>query len=574
MKKNQPRQPPKTKPTPQAEESHIKWEGPELEERERLAALSLDVSIALTAEKPLNASLDRCAKALFQHLNVAFARIWTLNQKEEVLELRASAGMYTHLDGFHSRIPIGKHKIGLIARERQPHLTNVVIGDPLVHDQEWATREGMVAFAGYPLIVGERVVGVMAVFSQTTISENTRQTMAQISHAVALGIAHKEKDQELEQLEHRNELILQAAGQGIYGVNIQGALIFLNPAAERMLGWKVHEILGKDKHEVLHHTQANGQPYPRKECPIYAAFKDGLVHHRDSEVFFRKDGTAFPVEFWSTPMWDQGKLVGAVITFSDITERKVTEGRLRDQQTQLCAWAAEIGKVEERERHRIARGLHDDIGQTLATLKLQLGHPKLGSPDTISTDWRRELLKLVDHAILTTRTLTFELGSPILDELGLLAALQDLGERWQAGHPEIWVQVDGPDQPVYVEGDIAIVLFRSVRELLLNIEKHTHAQHVYIRVETGKDRLRIVVEDNGIGFDPEESAREQPLVGGFGLLSITEQIKGIGGHFEIKSSKGQGTLTVLEVPMIVEKGEDQERSGNRRKHRTRTHRDS
>ena len=89
-----------------------------------------------------------------------------LNSRDDVLELRASAGQYTHLDGPHSRVPVGKYKIGLIAQERQPHLANSVVGDPRVSDQEWALREGMIAFAGYPLIIENRLVGVMAMFAR------------------------------------------------------------------------------------------------------------------------------------------------------------------------------------------------------------------------------------------------------------------------------------------------------------------------------------------------------------------------------------------------------------------------
>ena len=103
--------------------------------------------------------LQRCAEALVDHLHGAFARIWTLNPQEDVLELQASAGLYTHLDGPHSRVPVGKYKIGLIAQERKPHLTNAVVGDPRVSDQEWARREGMVAFAGYPLARGRPAGG-------------------------------------------------------------------------------------------------------------------------------------------------------------------------------------------------------------------------------------------------------------------------------------------------------------------------------------------------------------------------------------------------------------------------------
>ncbi|MDQ3258651.1 MAG: PAS domain-containing protein, partial [Acidobacteriota bacterium] len=117
------------------------------------AALGRDVGIALSGSDSLPAILGQCAEAIVTHLDAAFARVWTFNEKENVLELRASAGMYTHTDGAHGRVPLGMFKIGLIAQERKPHLTNSVVGDERVADQAWAKSEGMVAFAGYPLIV-------------------------------------------------------------------------------------------------------------------------------------------------------------------------------------------------------------------------------------------------------------------------------------------------------------------------------------------------------------------------------------------------------------------------------------
>jgi len=123
-----------------------------LERQARQAALRVDVGTALSGGGALQNVLQRCAEAMVRHLDAAFARIWTLNEEEGLLELQASAGIYTHLEGPHSRVPVGELKIGLIAQERQPHLTNAVTSDPRVSDKEWAMREGMVAFAGYPLV--------------------------------------------------------------------------------------------------------------------------------------------------------------------------------------------------------------------------------------------------------------------------------------------------------------------------------------------------------------------------------------------------------------------------------------
>lgn len=180
-------------------------------ERSRLSTLSADIGSILIQNDALPDALKQCTEALVRHLDAAFARIWTLNPEKNVLELQASAGMYTHLDGSHSKVPLGQFKIGLIAQERQPHFTNNVIGDPLIHDQEWAVRERMVAFAGYPLIVENQVVGVMAVFSQHSLSEITVQAIASVADAVSSGIQRKQIAVEREHLLAQEQAARQAA---------------------------------------------------------------------------------------------------------------------------------------------------------------------------------------------------------------------------------------------------------------------------------------------------------------------------------------------------------------------------
>ena len=120
-----------------------------------------------------------------QHLGAAFARIWTLDDDRGLLPLQASAGQYTHLKGRHGRVPLGQLKIGLIAQERRPVVTNDVIHDPKINDRAWAAREGMVAFAGHPLVVDDRVVGVMALFSRQRLTDCTLDDLAAIADVIA-----------------------------------------------------------------------------------------------------------------------------------------------------------------------------------------------------------------------------------------------------------------------------------------------------------------------------------------------------------------------------------------------------
>jgi PAS domain S-box-containing protein len=169
----------------------------ELIEGARQAALGEDVGTALNESGNLRMILQRCAEAIVRHLGAAFARIWTLNEEENVLELQASAGVYTNLEGAHSRVPVGKFKIGLIAQERLPYLTNDVAGDPRIHNKEWARREGMVAFAGYPLIVEDRLAGVLAMFAKERLTEATLNALASVASRIAHGIERKRAEESL-----------------------------------------------------------------------------------------------------------------------------------------------------------------------------------------------------------------------------------------------------------------------------------------------------------------------------------------------------------------------------------------
>jgi PAS domain S-box-containing protein len=170
------------------------------------------------------------------------------------------------------------------------------------------------------------------------------------------------------EFERENQLLLRAAGDGIFGVNTEGKTTFINPAGERMLGWKAEEIIGRDMHAVVHHTHPDGTHYHREDCPIYAAFHDGAVHKIDNEVLWRKDGTNFWVEYTSTPVRDRGQLVGAVMIFRDITERREAHERLR-------AALDEVGRLRHRlelendylqEEIRVESSRHGIVGRSAA----------------------------------------------------------------------------------------------------------------------------------------------------------------------------------------------------------------
>ncbi len=167
-------------------------------------------------------------------------------------------------------------------------------------------------------------------------------------------------------LERENQLILNAAGEGIYGVNADGKTTFVNRAAQEMLGWTTEDLLGHNIHAKIHHHHLNGEHYPSHECPIYQSFRYEQVNRIENEVFWRKDGKPIRVEYVSTPIYDGPQLVGAVVIFRDITERWENERKLREAMDQVAALRDQLEEENAylQEAINIERAHHDIIGRS------------------------------------------------------------------------------------------------------------------------------------------------------------------------------------------------------------------
>lgn len=230
-----------------------------LRSQNRLALFAAEVGTILTEGAPLQVTLQRCAQSMAQHLDAAFARIWTLDAAEHSLHLQASVGLYTHLDGPHSRVPVGQFKIGLIAAERQPHVTNAVLEDPRVGDQEWARREGLVAFAGYPLLAQDQVVGVMALFARQPLNDATLQVIATAANGLALAIQRHQAEVALRASEARLRALVQSLDDIVFELDDQGTYINVWAGEEGLLVRPRAEYVGRRITDVL--GEATGRPF-------------------------------------------------------------------------------------------------------------------------------------------------------------------------------------------------------------------------------------------------------------------------------------------------------------------------
>jgi len=223
---------------------------------------------------------------------------------------------------------------------------------------------------------------------------------------------------------------------------------------------------------------------------------------------------------------------------------------LREREAELRSLASQLSLTEEWERRRIATELHDHIGQTLALCKIKLGAlQELASPTlAVSVD---EIRNLIDQTIQYTRFLTSELSPPLLYELGFEAAVEWLGEQILSKQ-DIHFLFNDDEQPKPMEDETRVLLFQAVRELLVNVVKHSQARRSSIYIRRDGNNIQIDVEDDGVGLDTSKSD-SYLKTGSFGLFSIRERLNHIRGYLNIESESGKGTRVIIVAPLKIEK---------------------
>ena len=314
--------------------------------------------------------------------------------------------------------------------------------------------------------------------------------------------------------------------------------IDFNRAAERIEHVAKEKVLGRSFAEVVPSARKYGLLDTFRRV-----WKTGKPEYHPVAIY--KDGR---LKLWKENYVYRLPAGEIVDVYDDITERKKAESRLLEYQERLQSLASELSLVEERERRAIATDLHDQIGQTLSVIKMRCFdlRDELASPGLIrKIDEIRELVK---QTIKDTRSLTFELSPPVLYELGLVAAIDWLAEQFQLKHG-LKCTVESDKKPKPLSQDIEVVLFRSVRELLVNIIKHARAGRVRITIRANKGNLRIRVADDGIGFSQDDRASKAYTNNQFGLFNITERIRHLGGRLEVDSQRGKGTMVTLVAPL-------------------------
>ena len=349
----------------------------------------------------------------------------------------------------------------------------------------------------------------------------------------------------LRETERRSRKIFEEAAIGISLMDMDGYHLDSNPALWEMLGYSKEELLLKSFKDIIH---------PDDVSQSLGLFKDLALGKRESfsreTRYIRKDGqTVWGQVTVSVLRGPGGESQFAIVMTQDITMRRKAEDEIRSNQARLQSLASELSLTEERERRRLATDLHDHIGQALAVSKIKLGvlQKTAISPDIANP--LGEVRELIEKMIQDTRSLTFELSLPVLYELGFEAAVE-----WFAKHIRtqygLQVEVHKEMVPIPINDELKVLLFRSVRELMINIVKHAQARHAWVNIIRRNDgRVCIEVKDDGVGINGSQGYAGAESERGFGLFSIRERLHYLGGGVDVISGEDAGTQVTLMLPL-------------------------
>lgn len=350
----------------------------------------------------------------------------------------------------------------------------------------------------------------------------------------------------LEQHKRRLEGIIDTAIDGIITVDAQQIILLANPAAATMFGYTVDTLLGSSLNALIptRHRHNHGQHVVQ--------FGDtGITRRKMGDRFedfyvtgLRADGTEFPIEASISSLVENGQRYFTVI-FRDITERKIAKEEIAHSHEQLRELSTALQMIREEERKHIARELHDDLGQILAALRMDLSllqrDAELGGKNQSTL---QSMDKLILTSITTLRRIATDLRPRALDEGGLFFALQTLQKDFAARHG-IQCDLIADEDQLILDDARSTAIFRIVQESLTNVARHAKASEVQIHFMRDAERLHLNISDNGRGIE----AQNRHKSGSLGLLGMRERIKALGGEFSVYSKPYEGTRLTIWLPL-------------------------
>jgi PAS domain S-box-containing protein len=474
----------------------------------------------LLEESPtLEAAARGALQTVCESLTWEWGALWVLGPRKDILicveTWHASTSRFPRFE-VACRQGTFEPGVGLPGRvwaDARPAWIPDILGDPNFPRAAIAASEGLHGAFGFPILLGGEVLGAMEFFSREIAQPDADllQMLGSIGSQIGQFLERRRAERDRERLAREKSALLESTSEGIYGMDLAGRCTFINPAGAALLGYQPEDLLGKNMHETMHHSHPDGSPYIDEECPINRDMRAGKGTRVDGEVLWRRDGTPFPAEYSSSPIWVDGHLEGAVVTLTDITLRK----GLEEVQTRAKEAAEDANRAKSdflaRMSHEIRTPMNAIIGMADLLWETSLNSEqreyvrifrKAGSQ---LLDLINDILDLskVESGHLALERIDFDLGE-VLDK-----TLEMMAIRAHEKGLELALRI-APDVPAALVGDPA-----RLRQVLVNLignaVKFTEKGEVIVGVdrepgEGGAGALQFSVFDTGIGV-PEE-ARE------------------------------------------------------------------
>jgi PAS domain S-box-containing protein len=365
----------------------------------------------------------------------------------------------------------------------------------------------------------------------------------------SLELRVEEKTAKLLEASKFNHAVMASMGEGLYTIDAQGLVTYINPAAEQLFGWSSAELMGRKMHDVTHYQHPDGRPFPAHECAGLQVLQKGTALTDHEDVFVRKDGTFFPVVCSFSPITSHGRIVGLVVVFRDMTAQKQAEKTLRRSREALRALAVRLQAAREEERTVLAREIHDELSGALTALKMDLSllPDRAAKERSLFLEKLGSMSTLIDNTLDRVHSIVTGLRPVVLDKFGLLAATE-----WQAREFQersgIACETQLPAEEMALGPARSTAIFRILQEALTNVARHAHATKVVVDLRKDAGSLIMTVLDNGKGIDEKAISFHNSM----GLLGMRERALSFGGTAEVSRPPTGGTLVTARIPFDAE----------------------
>jgi len=509
----------------------------------RLAAINT-ISAVIGQSLEIQDVLDIAIDKVTEVTGLEVALVFLLNEESQELELKTWRGVSEDFIEGKKGLKVGEGFNGRVAQTGEPLLVEDASRD-LRLTREAVKQEGIQSALIVPLKAKDKVVGTLSVAmrgSRQFLNEEV-ELLTTIGRQVGMAIenARLYKSERLAAQralasERKHRELFENASDAIWIHDLDGNIITANKVAEKLTGYNSEELLKMNVKDFLAGESLNLAGEIRHKLFLGEAMEQPY-----EQRLIRRDGTEAILKLTTSLITEEGKPKG----FQHIARDVTTEKKMQDN---LRFYLGQIVRVQEEERKRIARELHDDTAQELVALSRQLdsltsaGH--LSAKDISSLE---ELRQQVDRVLDGVRRFSQDLRPSVLDDLGLLPALEWLtSDLIQHFGIEIAMGILGSSRRFPPETEL--ILFRIAQEALRNVWKHSEASRAWVTVEFGDDKTVLTITDNGKGFELPERVEDLASAGKLGLAGMQERVQLIGGKLTLQSEPGKGTTVAVEIP--------------------------